>query len=78
MNRRRAEPLLGPFSTHLQDGDLREVFLLEIGVSDQLQLCLKETVKRLQTEEPVTHKPEPPRLEDTVGRHDDQGGPPDS
>lgn len=50
-SRARPPTAPGPVFTHLQDGDLGEVFLLEVGVCDQLQLCLKETIKRLQTEE---------------------------
>lgn len=34
--------------SHLEDGDLREVLLLEVGVCDELQLGLKEAVERLQ------------------------------
>lgn len=35
---------------HLQDGDLREVFLFKVGVRDELQLGLKEAVEGLQGE----------------------------
>lgn len=33
--------------SHLQNGNLGEIFLLKVGVCDELQLCLEETVERL-------------------------------
>lgn len=36
--------------SHLQDGDLREVLLLKVGMCDELQLGLKEAVEGLQEE----------------------------
>lgn len=35
-------------NSHLQNGNLGEIFLLKVGVRDELQLCLEETVERLQ------------------------------
>lgn len=34
--------------SHLQNGNLGEIFLLKVGVRDELQLCLEETVERLE------------------------------
>lgn len=55
-NRRRRErgEKAAPGS-HLEDGDLREVLLLEVGVRDELQLGLKEAVERLQEEHNMKH-----------------------
>lgn len=38
----------GNADSHLQNGDLGEIFLLKVGVRDELQLRLEETVERLQ------------------------------
>lgn len=38
----------GNTDSHLQNGNLGEIFLLEVGVRDELQLRLEETVERLQ------------------------------
>lgn len=35
--------------SHLQDGNLREVFLLKVSVCDELQFGLDKTEQRLQT-----------------------------